>query len=221
MNEAGTPLLALIALGLMFARVQRLRGRLERVARAEHELRGAATALGLVCQSWRRMGPASAPSVDAIEFQLDRLCAGLADLDAARGGRRSPPGHPAVDLRRFLDASLVPWRSAALAPGSVVPALQLSADRGRLAQALGNLLANAAEHGRGPAELRTQLMPFGVRVEVRNERGPLRRGGPGRGRGLAIADQATRELGGSLRVRVEGDHVVAALDLPGQAPRAA
>ena len=220
MHEAGTPLLALVALGLLLARVQRLRGRLERVARAEHELRGAATALGLVCQSWRRE-PASAPPVDGVEFQLDRLCAGLADLDAARGGRRAPAAHAAVDLRRFLEASLVPWRSAVLAPGSVVPALELNADRGRLAQALGNLLANAAEHGRGPAELRTRLVPFGVRVELRNERGPSRAGGPGRGRGLAIADRATRELGGTLRVRVEGDHVVAALDLPGHAPRAA
>ena len=219
MSGAGAPLLALAALVLAIGRVQHLRRRLERVASAEHELRGAATALGLVCQSWRR--EASPPSVDAIEFQLDRLCAGLADLDAARGGRQTPAGHAAVDLRRFLDASLVPWRSAVLAPGSVVPALELSADRGRLAQALGNLLANAAEHGRGPAELRTRPIPLGVRVELRNERGPLRAAGPGRGRGLAIAEQATRELGGSLRVRVEGDHVVAALDLPGHAPRAA
>lgn len=219
MDEAGAPLLALVALGLLFARIQRLRGRLERVACAEHELRGAATALGLVCQSWRR-DPGSGPPVDGVEFQLDRLCAGLADLDVARGGRRAPAGRAPVDLRRFLDASVAPWRSAADADGSA-PALELSTDRGRLAQALGNLLANAAEHGLGRAELRTRAIPSGVRLELRNARGPARASRPGRGRGLAIAERATRELGGSLQVSVEGDQVVAALELPADAPRAA
>jgi signal transduction histidine kinase len=219
-SGAGAPLLALAALILAIARVQHLRRRLERVACAEHELRGAATALALVCEGWRR-DAGSGPPVDGVEVQIDRLSAGLADLDAARGGRRVPAGRVAVDLGRFIDGSLAPWRSAIDAAGPVTPELELSADRGRLAQALGNLFANAAEHGSGHAELRTRATPSGVRLELRNLRGPARAPAPGRGRGLAIAKEATHELGGRLDVRVEGDHVVAALDLPGDAPRAA
>ncbi len=220
MTGAGAPLLALAALVLAIARVQRLRRRLERVACAEHELRGAATALALVCQSWRR-GDGSGPPVDGVEVQLDRLGAGLADLDAARAGRRAPAGRVSVDLGRFIDGSLAPWRSSIDAAGPVMPEVELSADRGRLAQALGNLLANAAEHGSGRAELRTRAIASGVRLELRNLRGPARAPEPGRGRGLAIAEEATHELGGRLDVRMEGDHVVAALDLPTDAPRAA
>ena len=48
---------------------------------------------------------------------------------------------------------------------------QVVADRGRLAQALGNLLANAAEHGSGPLEVRGRRVPGAVRVEVRNGAG--------------------------------------------------
>ena len=220
MSDAGAPLLALAALVLLMARVQLLRRRLERVARAEHELRGAATALALVCQTWRRDAGAG-PPVDGVEIQLDRLGAGLADLDAARGGRRAPAGGVAVDLRRFIDGSLAPWRSCIDVAGPVMPEVELSADRGRLAQALGNLLANAAEHGSGHAELRTRAIPSGVRLELRNLRGPQGVPASGRGRGLAIAEEATHELGGRLDVSVEGDHVVAALDLPADAPRAA
>lgn len=220
MSEAGAPLLALAALVLALARIQRFRRRLERVARAEHELRGAATALALVCQTWRRDSGAG-PPLDGLEVQLDRLGAGLADLEAARGGRRTPAGRVAVDLGRFVDGSLAPWRSSIDAAGPATPELELSADRGRLAQALGNLLANASEHGRGRAELRTRAIPSGVRFELRNLRGPPRLPAPGRGRGLAIAKDATHELGGQLDVRVEGDQVVAALDLPADAPRVA
>jgi signal transduction histidine kinase len=42
------------------------------------------------------------------------------------------------------------------------------ADRGRLAQALGNLVANAVEHGSGPVELRGGRTGENVRVEVRD-----------------------------------------------------
>ena len=79
-------MLALAALGLLLARTRRLYRRLDRVASAEHELRGAATAIALVCQAWRRSPDEGAPPpVEALEVQLDRLAAGLADLGEARG----------------------------------------------------------------------------------------------------------------------------------------
>ena len=68
----------------------RLRGRMESVARAEHELRGPATALELACQRMRR-DPAGRRHAAMIEAQLDRLRAGLAELEAARHGRRPEP----------------------------------------------------------------------------------------------------------------------------------
>lgn len=222
MSQAGVAMLALAALGLLLARTRRLYRRLDRVASAEHELRGAATAIALVCQAWRRSPDEGAPPpVEALEVQLDRLAAGLADLGEARGEHSLAQGQTGVDLWRFVDASLAPWRSTVAPLGGAAPALELSADRGRLAQALGNLIANAAEHGRGPAELRALSIPAGVRLELRNRRGPARAADPGRGRGLAIADRAARDLGGRLQVRVEGDEVVAALELPADPASAA
>jgi signal transduction histidine kinase len=202
----GVVLLALAATGLLLARTRSLGRRLERVAFAEHELRGAVTALALI-------GARAGGDREATAVQLDRLCAGLADLRAARGGERPAGGRASVDLARFAEAVLAPWRPLGVSRPRA-PGPRVIADRGRLAQALGNLVANAAEHGTGAAELRTRRMPSGVRLEVRNRRGPERAPDPGRGRGLAIAERAARELGGRLDVRVDGDEVVAALDLP-------
>lgn len=206
MSDAGVPLLALAGFALLIVRVARLRRRLSHVAAAEHELRGAATALTLISER-----PGS--DREAIAVQLDRLCAGLADLRDARGGSAAGAGGVPVELRAFVGASIAPFRSIAGCPLPGAPLL-LRADRGRLAQAIGNLVANAAEHGAGPAELAAHRTSSGVRLEVRNPRGPERRPGPGRGLGLRIADRAARDLGGRLEVSVEGDEFVAALDLP-------
>ncbi|MBN1530700.1 MAG: hypothetical protein JW895_16685 [Thermoleophilaceae bacterium] len=208
----GATLLAVAAVGLLLARTRIQAGRLERVAYAEHELRGAVTALALI-------GARAGGDREAMAVQLDRLCAGLADLRAARGGQRPGGGRASVDVARFAEALVAPWRPLGTSRrGAAGP--RIVADRGRLAQALGNLVANAAEHGAGPAELRTRRMGDSVRLEVRNRRGAERPPAPGRGRGrgLAIADRAARELGGRLDVRVEGEEVVAALDLPAESP---
>jgi signal transduction histidine kinase len=206
--DAGVPLLAVAALIGLVWRLRSARLRLDRVACAEHELRGAVTALALI-------GARAGGEREATAVQLDRLCAGLADLRAARGGERPAGGRASVDLARFAEAALAPW-SPLGAPRRRAPGPRVIADRGRLAQALGNLVANAAEHGTGGAELRTRRMPSGVRLEVRNRRGPERAPEPGRGRGMAIAERAARELGGRLDVRVDGEEVVAALDLPAE-----
>jgi signal transduction histidine kinase len=205
---SGAVPLALAAIGLLLVRTRVLGRRLERVALAEHELRGAVTALALV-------GARPGGDREATAVQLDRLCAGLSDLRAARGGERPAGGRASVDLARFAEAALAPWRPLG-APRRRARGPRVVIDRGRLAQALGNLVANAAEHGAGGAELRTRRMGDGVRLEVRNRRGPERPPVPGRGRGLAIAERAARELGGRLDVRVDGEEVVAALDLPAE-----
>jgi hypothetical protein len=60
----------------------------ELIARAEHELRGAATALTLACEALRR-DPAAGGHAAVIDAQLDRLRAGLDDLEAARDDGRA------------------------------------------------------------------------------------------------------------------------------------
>jgi signal transduction histidine kinase len=172
----------------------------ERVARAEHELRGAATALALVCQALQR-DPAARHHGAAIEAQLDRLRAGLADLGGARGAEGPPRACDAVELSALTAAAARPWGETEVEweGGPIVAEV----DRGRFAQALGNVLANAAEHGVGPVRVIGRPHDGGVRLEVRN-----------RGHGLQIAKRAAEELGGRLRFEIVGDSAVATLDLP-------
>jgi hypothetical protein len=224
-------LVALVAL-------RALRRRLELVGRAEHELRGPATALALACERMRR-DPGAAPHAVVLEAQLERLRAGLEDLAAARHGRRAAGGTVSpVELAPFVRAALEPWRTAlrrCSLDWRAGPATAL-ADRGRLAQALGNLLANSAEHGAGELDVRARRMPGGIRLEFRNRN---RRAGPppaegaagfeppgqraapptageGRGNGVAIASQAARDAGGRLLVDVQAAETLAVLDLPGR-----
>lgn len=198
-----------------------MRARLERVARAEHELRGPATVIGLACEHLRR-SPATRRHAEALDTELVRLQAGLADLTAARSGRRRVGEAERVELHSLADGALAGWRPALAAGGRDARLnwragrVSVVADRGRLAQALGNLLANAAEHGDGPLELRGRRVPGAVRVEVRNggpSSGP-RPAGSGRGRGLGIAARAARSAGGRLELAAKDGEVVAALELP-------
>ena len=174
----------------------------ELVARAEHELRGAATALALACETLRR-DPAAANHAAVIDAQLDRLRAGLEDLDAARRGAPADGAAAAespVELAALTQAAAMPWDTSFEWEGGPAPA---NIDRRRFAKALGNVLANAAEHGAGDIRVTGRAHNGGVRLQVRN-----------RGRGLAIASVAAEELGGSLRFEIVEDTAVATLDLP-------
>lgn len=184
--------------------VLELRRRLELVARAEHELRGPVTVVSLAAERMRRE-PAGRSYASALDAELERLRAGLADLAAARAGRRRPGLARRAELEPLVRSGVEAWRAAGRSVSLDWRAGRAAvlADRGRLAQALGNLMANAAEHGEGPVELSAERRGGAVRVEVRN-----------RGRGLRIASDAARDAGGSLRV-------VAALELPEDVSRAA
>ena len=172
------------------------------VARAEHELRGATTALRMVCQAVRR-DPASHRHAEAIEAQLDRLRAGLADLQTAQsdGAASAAPENEYVELPRLAAAAVGPWEGASFEWEG--PPLSAELDRRRFAKALGNVLANAAKHGEGDIRVTGRAHNGGVRLEVRN-----------RGRGLTIASEAAEELGGSFSFEMVGDTAVATLDLP-------
>jgi signal transduction histidine kinase len=188
----------------------------ELIARAEHELRGAATALALACEAVRR-DPAARDHAEVIDAQLDRLRAGLEDLERARAGdrvdlmhdmdvqgRHGPDGRSAntepVELAALIQAAAKPWDTAFEWEGGPAPA---NIDRRRFAKALGNVLANAAEHGAGDIRVTGRAHNGGVRLQVRN-----------RGRGLAIAAEAAEELGGSLSFEIVDETAVATLDLP-------
>jgi signal transduction histidine kinase len=174
--------MAFVGWALAVALACSMRRRLSLVADAEHELRGAAAAIGLAAERMPRGDSAAA----VVRLQADRLAAGLSDLATARSRRARPVGHP-----RF--------------------------DSGRLAQVLGNLAANAAEHGVGPVDVRTARSPGALRIEVRNRNRPPEldpAGGPGRGRGLAIAERASRQLGGRLSVESDDGETTAELVLP-------
>jgi signal transduction histidine kinase len=191
--------LGLSGWALALALLAVVRRRIELVARAEHELRGPVTVLGLAAE---RLGPREAAVVGV---ELQRMRAGLADLAAARRGRRARPRLAPVRLEAAARGALalgargrratVDWRAGPT---------PIRADPGRLAQALGNLVANAAEHGEGPVELSGRRTPAGVRVEVRNRKR----------RGLAIAADAARDSGGELHFEDGEDAARAVLDLP-------
>ncbi len=209
----------------------RFRSRLERVAQAEHELRGPATAIGLAAAALRRE-PGGLRRALMFESQLERMRAGLADLDAARSGARAPVRPRTVALDRVLRGAAAGWHPAAQSQGRRLrmrwegePAA-VRADPGRLAQAFGNLLANAIEHGSGPVELRGRAVDGRALIEVRDagpaqqRSGADRRRAPGasrdarRGRGLAIVARAAEEAGGSVALD-RGEHgTVASVELP-------
>ena len=188
-------LIALIALG---RRVVADAARLRLVAEAEHELRNPLQVLALAA------GPELTP-------ELERARIALADLAAARAGRRADPDLETVRLDRLV------WRAATasdLAARRVGGGVHLDwsagpiavrANRGRISQALTNLLANAVEHGGGQVCVVGRRTRDGVRIEVRDS---------GRGHGLTVAAKAVRDAGGELTAGRAGAGTAVAFELP-------
>lgn len=213
----------LLASGLAVA-VWRLRRRLELVAQAAHELRGPLTAVSYAVAALRREAGGVRRAL-RFESELERMRIGLEDLDAARAGRRAPARPQAVRLEQALDRAAASWRPALGAGRGLrvrweAGGALVRADRTRLAQALGNVMANAVEHGSGTIEVRAvRRDDRSVRVEVSDEgpavrQGRRRRPAPGRGRGLGIASRAVREAGGRLELDRRPDGTTAAIELP-------
>jgi signal transduction histidine kinase len=175
-------------------RVLVLMRRLELVACAEHELRGPLAALTLAAA---RSRPVPAP---VVEGQLERARIALADLTQARRGRRAPAQAGRHDLAALAERAATAWDVEFEWHAGPAP---VDADPGRIAQALGNLLANALEHGGGGAVLRGVRRGGAVRIEVAD-----------RGRGLTIAQRAAEEAGGRLELSSTRAGTVAAIELP-------
>jgi C4-dicarboxylate-specific signal transduction histidine kinase len=208
---AGWVLVACLAL-----QAARLAHRLTLVAEADHELRGPVSALSLAVESLGRR-PELSRRAQALDAHLDRLRLGLADLAAARSGRRAAPRRADVPLEGLARAAAEAWQPAARRSGGEIEVdwragkVAAQADRARLSQAIGNVLANAVEHGGGRVQLRAERVGARVRIAVCDE-GAMSRFGSGeraarepgavrdrdRGRGLGIAAASLRHARGSL-----------------------
>jgi signal transduction histidine kinase len=189
--------LLLTALALCI-RVVRDARRMRLVTHAEHELRGPLQAIAL-----------AAP--DACGAEVERARVALADLAAARSGRRARAEAEVIRLDRVVWRAAAGWDLAARQAGGGVHLdwaagpVSVRADRGRLAQALGNLLANAVEHGGAQIRVSGRRTQRGVRVEVRDS---------GRGHGLGIAARAVRDSGGQLTAARAGAGTAVVIELP-------
>jgi signal transduction histidine kinase len=214
-----------------------LGGRMESVARACHELRGPLTAARLGLQLGASTGELSPARLRAIDLELGRAALALEDLDSARRRRMGAwrPPEP-VDLEQLARDSLEAWRAAAEARGVSITAswsgrpARVWGDRLRLAQATGNLIANAIEHGGGVVSVRgCCCAPGRARIEV-IDTGPglpapvaelvsqRRRGRGERGRGLAIAAAVAAGHGGRLAAAPSRRGARLVLELPAVEP---
>ncbi len=213
--------LALLAWALA-AQALHLRGRRRLVlaARARHEVRGPLCTAQLALDGLERSA-----RVDAIGLELQRAALALDDLS----GAPRPAAVARVDVARLLSDAAHAWRALAEAHGvtlEVEPggALVLG-DRLRLAQACGNLVANAIEHGGGRVRVHSSSDGGRARVAVR-DCGPglpapvaelvaaARGRRSARGHGLAIAAAVADSHGGRLAAlpAARGAHLV--LELP-------
>ncbi|HWH96379.1 MAG TPA: HAMP domain-containing sensor histidine kinase, partial [Baekduia sp.] len=191
----------------------------ERAARVAHEVRQPLSAAQLALHGAARRGEIAPTLVAALELELRRAARALEDPAAARPD--------AVDLHALLACQVRTWHAVAAAhgasltlapgPGTAV----VHADAVRLAQALGNVVANAIEHGGGRIVVRTCRIGDRVRVEVADGgpglpasiaelSGRPRAGRGSRGRGLAIAGTVLAHCGGRIAPLPSG----VAIDLP-------
>jgi signal transduction histidine kinase len=210
-----------------------LSGRMETVARACHELRGPLTAARLGLQLGARVGELSPARMRAIDLELGRAALALEDLDGVRARGMIDAWRPLepVDLGELVADSVEAWRAAADARSVELtgswsgPPASAWGDRLRLAQATGNLIANAIEHGGGVVEVRGAVDGHHARIEVVDSGPGLpapvaelargRRGGRGaRGRGLAIAFAVAASHGGRLQAAPSRQGARLVLELP-------
>jgi signal transduction histidine kinase len=193
----------------------RLARQAEAVARACHEVRGPLTAVQLGLELGGRVRQLSHSRLRAIELELGRAAVALDDLSAA-GVPCRPARTRSVEAGELVATSVEGWRAVAAVQGATIvfeaapQPLWVVGDRLRLAQAIGNLLANAIEHGGGAVVVSLRVAAEMVRLEV-VDGGPglpapidelvrrrRRRGGPERGHGLRVAGAVAAAHGGRL-----------------------
>ena len=224
------------------ARVDRI-GR--RAAEAAHELRGPVCAARLALGSLERAF-ADAPRVTrgtaAIDLELRRAGLVLDELGSVtsagiRAARRACATGERVDVMALAAAAEPAWQALAALHGTTLTLRTrggpsaVAGDSRRLAQALGNLVANACEHGRGPVVVTATGGDGVARVKVadggcgpsaavmrsaRRRAKGLWRSGPAtlRGHGMAVAARVAHEGRGRLHASADSEGAVVVLELP-------
>ena len=234
--------MALVAAGVVLGLLRERAQRLETVVRAAHELRGPLHAIGLGVALETGAESGRAEQWRAVELELDRARLALDDLQGARArrsrrvaGRSRPALGPdsveRLDARRLLEEAVRSATPRALAVGVELSSEWVGEDvaiwgaRLRIAQALGNLVANAIEHGSGPVLLRGRRADQIARFEVCDHGAGLpapvaeltrgaRAGRGRRGRGLAIAGAIAVAHGGRLAAAPAQPGARLVLELP-------
>jgi signal transduction histidine kinase len=187
-----------------------------------------------------RSGQLAEVRLRAIELELARATLALEDLSAAWDGRPCRLGAEQVDVPQLLAESVEAWRGAATSRGVELRLEESEArptvlgERLRLAQALGNLIANAVEHGGGRTEVSWRSDPTTVKIEVLDQgpglpapvadlarrptvgwpRRARRRVASRRGHGLAIASAIATAHGGRLSAAPSERGARLVLELP-------
>jgi signal transduction histidine kinase len=203
-------LLALAAAALAGALRRRHSRREALVARAAHELRGPLGAARLALAAMERRGEIPAARAAGLDIELRRAGVALEEL----AGRAPALHEEPIAVAELLREQISVWHLVAralgceLVLGAVLPGVHVLGDRVRLAQAIGNLIANAVQHGGGRIELGARGVGERVRIEVTDEGPGLpagivaraeRREDAGRhGHGLAVAATVARGHGGRL-----------------------
>ena len=221
---------AIAGWSLVAVLVVELRRRAGLIADAAHELRGPLTVISLGLEALRRQ-PAARRRAEALTAELCRMEVAAEDVAAAARGRRARVSEHPLLLKQLVERSGQAWQAAAERRGGRVAfdwraadGTAVRADARRLAQAFGNLLANAVEHGGGEIVVRGLPSKGGIRVEIEDSGSPRRRAkrkpAGTRGRGLGIAARAVEQAGGRLAAfdRPGGGHVAVA-ELPPDGPR--
>jgi signal transduction histidine kinase len=232
-----------VAVGVLLAVRRAVADRMAAVARACHELRGPLTAarLGLALPGGGDALPRG--RLRAIDAELGRAALALEDLAEIRGGGPRLRHVERVDVRRLVADSVEAWQGAARAADTAIAAVatdpgpgagaegaaMVDGDRRRLGQAVGNLLANAIEHGGPRVAVSVAQRGDLVRVEVSDDGRGLpapvaelsRRGRRARGahgHGLAIAVAVAEAHGGRLAAAPAHVGARLVLELPASGP---
>lgn len=233
---------ALVLLAAALTARRQLARRMEAVSRACHELRGPLAAVGLGVELELRRGRATPDRLRAIQLELGRAALALDDL--GRIDRRGGAGgvaavaaaHRLVVVAELLADCVEAARAGAERCGVELelawrgPAAAIAGDRLRLAQAVGNLIANAIEHGGGRVVVGGRSEPGRVRIEVLDQgpglAAPLselarrrRRQAPERGRGLEIVTAIAAAHGGRLACAPSRGGARLVLELPAAGSR--